>query len=111
MDSIGTFVAAALGGWFYGAAAGILSVAIAAIAITPTAPAYAGTAIVIALCVSILVRYRFLKSFPITIVGGLIVGLFAAIVSAPVTTYLYGGVSLAGADVVTAFLKQWGIPY
>ena len=38
----------------------------------------------------------------------MIVGLFAAIVSAPVTTYLYGGVSLAGADVVTAFFKAMG---
>jgi energy-coupling factor transport system substrate-specific component len=108
LDSIGTFIAAALGGWLYGAVVGVLAVIIAAIAITPTAPAYAGTAIVIALCVSILVRHRFLKSLPITIIGGLIVGVFAAIVSAPVTTYLYGGVSLAGADALTAFFKAMG---
>lgn len=108
LDSIGTFIAAALGGWLYGSIVGVLAVVIAAVAITPTAPAYAGTAIVIALCVSILVRYKFLKSLPITIVGGLIVGIFTAIVSAPVTTYLYGGVSLAGADALTAFFKAMG---
>jgi energy-coupling factor transport system substrate-specific component len=108
LDSIGTFIAAALGGWFYGATVGVLALVIAAIVITPTAPAYAGTAIVIALCVSIIVRYRFLRSLPITIVGGLIVGIFAAIVSAPVTTYLYGGVSLAGSDAVTAFFRAMG---
>ena len=28
--------------------------------------------------------------------------------SAPVTTYLYGGVSLAGADALTAFFKAMG---
>jgi energy-coupling factor transport system substrate-specific component len=108
LDSIGTFIAAALGGWLYGATVGIIAVLIAAVAITPTSPAYAGTAIVIALCVSILVRYRFLKSLLVTIIGGLIVGVFAAIVSAPVTTYLYGGVSLAGADALTAFFKAMG---
>ena len=69
LDSIGTFIAAALGGWLYGATVGIIAVLIAAVAITPTSPAYAGTAIVIAICVSILVRYRFLKSLLVTIIG------------------------------------------
>ena len=108
LDSIGTFIGAALGGWFYGATVGVLSVLISAVIIYPTAPAYAGTAIVIALSVSFLVRYKFLKSLFITIIGGLLVGVLSAIVSAPVTTYLYGGVSLAGADALTAFFKATG---
>ncbi len=108
LDSVGTFIAAALGGWLYGATVGILGVLASAVIITPTAPAYAGTAIVIAFCVSRFVRYRFLRSLPVTIVGSLIIGVIAAIVSAPVTTYLYGGVSLAGADAVTAFFKAMG---
>jgi len=108
LDSTGTFLAAALGGWAYGAAAGIIAVLIAAVIIAPTAPAYSGTAIVIALVVSVFVRVKFLRSFPITIIGGITVGIAAAIVSAPVTTYLYGGVSLAGADAFTAFFKAMG---
>lgn len=108
LDSIGTFIAAALGGWFYGAATGLLSVIVAAVVITPTAPAYAGTAIIIALCVGILVRYRFLSSLFITIIGGIFIGIVSAIISAPVTTYLYGGVSLSGADAVTAFFRAIG---
>lgn len=108
LDSTGTVLAAALGGWAYGAAAGIISVLIAAIVIAPTAPAYAGTAIVIALVVSFIVRFKFLRSFPITVIGGIVIGIVAAIVSAPVTTYLYGGVSLAGSDAFTAFFKAMG---
>ena len=108
LDSIGTFIAAGIGGWFYGSIVGLLAVLISAIVISPTAPAYAGTAIIIALCVSILVRYGFLKSLTMTIVGGLIVGIISAIVSAPVTTFLFGGVSLAGADAVTAFFRAMG---
>ncbi len=108
LDSIGTFIAAALGGWIFGAAAGILSLLISSILITPTALAYVGTAIVISICVSILVKYKFLKSIPITILGGVFIGIVAAIVSAPITTYFYGGVSLAGTDAATAFFKAMG---
>jgi len=108
LDSIGTIVASALGGWLYGSVVGVLAVVTASIMIAPTAWAYAGTAIAIALCVSVFVKYRFLKSVPITIIGGLLIGVCAAVVSSPVTTYLYGGVSLAGADAVTAFLKAMG---
>ncbi len=108
LDSIGTVIAAVLGGWLYGATVGVLAVIIAAVAITPTAPAYAGTAIVIALCTSILVKYGFLRSIAMTVVGGLVAGVASAIVSAPITTYLYGGVSLAGADAVTAFFNAMG---
>lgn len=108
LDSIGTVIAAALGGWLYGATVGVLAVIIAAVAITPTAPAYAGTAIVIALCASILVKYGFLRATAMTVIGGLVIGVASAIASAPVTTYLYGGVSLAGADAVTAFFKAMG---
>lgn len=108
LDSTGTFIAAALGGWVYGAATGVLAAIVAAVVITPTAPAYAGTAIVIALCVGILVKYGFLRKFIFTIIGGLIIGIVSAIVSSPVTTYLYGGVSLAGADAATAFFRTMG---
>jgi len=108
LDSIGTVLAAALGGWLYGSVVGVLAVGIAAIVISPTAPAYAGTAIVIALCAAIFVKYGFLRSLAVTAIGGLLIGVASAIVSAPVTTYLYGGVSLAGADAATAFFKAMG---
>lgn len=108
LDSIGTIIAAALGGWLYGATVGILSVIITAIMIYPTAPAYAGTAIIIAISAAFLVRYGFLRTLPMTIIGALLIGVLAALVSAPVTTFLYGGVSLAGADALTAFFKATG---
>ncbi|HEY5651925.1 MAG TPA: ECF transporter S component [Acidimicrobiia bacterium] len=108
VDSIGTFIAAALGGWLYGSVAGLLALVLAAVLIAPTAPAYAGTAIVIAILVAVFTRYGFLRSIVPTIIGGLIIGVAAALVSAPVTTYLYGGVSLVGSDAATAFFKAMG---
>lgn len=108
LDSIGTIIATALGGWVYGFAVGALALIISSVAITPTAPAYMGTALLIAVCTSVLVRFGFLRSLVMTIVGGLLIGVVAAIASAPVTTYLYGGVSLAGTDAITAFFRASG---
>lgn len=108
LDSIGTIVAAALGGWLYGAIVGLLALIAASIIIAPTAWAYGCTAIAIALVSSLLIRYKFLRSLPMTIFGGLVIGICAALVSSPITTYLYGGVSLVGSDAVTAFLKAMG---
>lgn len=108
LDSIGTLVASVLGGFLYGSAAGILSAIISAFLIYPTAPAYVGTAVIIALSGSFLVKYGFLRLLLPTVIGGLLIGLLAAITSAPVTTYLYGGVTLAGTDAVTALFKAMG---
>ena len=108
LDSIGTVIAAALGGWLYGSVVGVLSVLVTGVVISPTAPAYSGTAIVIAFIAWFFSRYGYLKSPIMTIVGGVVIGICAAIASAPITTYLYGGVSLAGADAATAFFSAMG---
>ena len=109
LDSIGTILISALCGWAYGAIAGLAALVILALTAVPTVIAYAGTAIAIALVSSVLVRFGFLRSLRATIAGGLVLGLTAAVVSAPVTTFLYGGVSLAGADAVTTFFRAMGI--
>lgn len=108
LDSIGTIMAAALGGWIYGSVVGVLAVTIAAVVIAPTAPAYAGTAVTIALCASILVNIGFLRTIAMTAIGGLLVGVASAVASAPVTTLIFGGVSLAGADMLTILFKTMG---
>jgi len=108
LDSCGTIIAAALGGWLYGAVVGLLAVLIATVAISPTSWAYGGTAIIIAACVSVLRRYRYLRSLPMTVLGGLLIGIASAIVSAPITTFLYGGVSPTGTDAATAVFKALG---
>ena len=78
--------------------------------ITPTVLAYAGTTIAIAVLADLFHRTGFLKTIPATIFGGLLIGVVSALVSVPVTTFLYGGVSLAGADAVTTLFKASGLP-
>ena len=110
LDSIGTILVSALCGPLYGVIVGLSALIILTLTAVPTVIAYAGTAVVIALLSASLTRIGFLRSLPVTIAGGLLLGIAAAAASAPVTTFLYGGVSLAGADAVTTFLRACGMP-
>jgi energy-coupling factor transport system substrate-specific component len=108
LDSIGTVFISALCGWQYGVIVGLSAVIVLAITAIPTILAYCGTAIVIALFSAALVRFGFLKNLKATIIGGLIIGLGSAAASAPVTTLVFGGVSIAGSDAITALFKASG---
>lgn len=107
LDSIGTVLATAIGGLPIGVATGLLSVVVGS-TYTPTLWAYAGTAVAVAIYVSAVRRLGYLDSWLPTFFGGLGLGVLSAILSAPVTAYLWGGVSLAGADFVTAYFKAVG---
>ncbi len=108
LDSIGTVFISALCGWQYGVIVGLSAVIVLAITAIPTILAYSGTAVVIALLSAVLVRFGFLKNLKATIFGGLIIGLASAAASAPVTTLVFGGVSIAGSDIITALFKASG---
>ena len=110
LDSIGTVLISVLCGWFYGVVTGLASLIILAVTVAPTVIAYAGTAIAIAILSALLARAGFLRSTRITIAGGVLLGIAAAAASVPVTTLLYGGVSLAGSDAITALFRAYGLP-
>jgi energy-coupling factor transport system substrate-specific component len=110
LDSIGTILVASLCGWAYGAMVGIAALIILALTAVPTVIAYVGTALVIALLSAALGRFGFLRNLKMTLLGGLLLGLAAACASAPITTFLYGGVSLAGADALTTLFRAMGMP-
>ena len=110
LDSIGTILIAALCGWMYGIVVGIAALIILALTATPTVIAYAGTVVVVAVLSSVFSRVGFLRGTLMTVIGGILIGIAAAAASTPVTTFLYGGVSLAGADAITTFFKATGMP-
>ncbi len=102
LDSIGTVLAMALGGLWSGIACGLLSVIVGSV-YTPTLWAYAGTMLVIALYVVLARPLGYLGRLLPTALFGVGLGVVCAIISAPVTTYIWKGVSLFGTDPVTAF--------
>ena len=110
LDSIGTILVASLCGWRYGIIVGLTALAILTVTSIPTIFAFAGTVVVISLVTSALTRIGFLKNLKMTIIGGLVIGICAAIVSSPVTTFVYGGVTLAGSDLITVLFKTTGLP-
>ncbi len=107
LDSIGTVLATSLGGLWAGVSCGLLAVIVGS-AYTPTLWAYAGTAIIIAAYVSVVRRVGYLDKILPTLLGGFGLGIVAAIISAPVTTYIWKGVSLSGADALTSFFSATG---
>jgi len=110
LDSIGTVLVSVLCGWLYGLMAGLSALIVLSLTTAPTVVAYAGTALVIAVMSSLLVRTGFLRSTGMTVAGGILLGIAATGASVPVTTLLYGGVSLAGSDAVTTVFKTMGLP-
>ena len=88
LDSIGTILVASLCGWKYGIIVGLAALAILTVTSVPTIFAFAGTVVVISLVTSALTRIGFLKKLKITIIGSLVIGICAAVVSAPVTYFL-----------------------
>jgi energy-coupling factor transport system substrate-specific component len=107
LDSTGTMLAAALGGWLYGSLCGLISVSVSSVMVAPTAWAYGGTTVVIAVVTSLLAKYGFLRSVIGTVIGGIILGIAAALASVPITVFL-GGVTMIGTDAVTALFKAMG---
>lgn len=102
LDSIGTVLATAAGGAAVGVATAVLSVIVGSLYV-PTLWAYAGTGVAIALYTAATTRLGYLQRIGATIIWGLILGVVAAMVSAPVTAYLWGGVSFSGSDAITAY--------
>lgn len=107
LDSIGTVLAIALGGLWVGIPCGLISVIVGS-AYTPTLWAYAGTMVVIALYVSLARPRGYLSKLLPTALFGIGLGVVCAIISAPVTTSVWKGMSLSGADALAAFFSAGG---
>ncbi len=107
LDSIGTVLATMVSGVWAGIATALLGTVIGS-AFTPTLWAYSGTAIAIALYTAALRRTGYLRKVVPTVVLGLLLGVLTAVLSAPVTTYVWKGVTLSGADALVPFLVASG---
>src|SRR4051812_48858600 len=92
LDSVGTLVCAALLGW-PAVIVGISTSLLAGVLINPFYPPYMGTQITIALVGIALSRYGAFRRWWTALLGGCLVAVAAAVVSAPVTVLLFGGVT------------------
>lgn len=107
LDSIGTILATVLGGVWAGIATALIGTTLGS-AFAPNLWAYSGTAIAIAVYTFFARRAGYTRKLLHTILLGIVLGVVCALLSAPVTTYVWKGVTLSGADALVPFLVAAG---
>lgn len=108
-DAVGTILVTLMLGWRAGAIAGTVGFILMTVTgIGPYHIYFIGTQIAIAVFTHFMADKKMFSSFPKVIVTGILMGLIAAIISAPVIVYFFGGVEGNGAGLVTAFLIKTG---
>jgi PAS domain S-box-containing protein len=109
LDSIGTVLVGALLGPLAGAAIGALSNVIwGGLLGTPSILPYSITAAFIGWAAGYAASRGAFERFRTVLLSGFLVGLGAALISAPITAYLFGGVTGAGTDYLTSQLAATG---
>lgn len=108
LDAVGTILITILIGIRWGAVTGVLSFLVGGVLVNPVLPWFSGTQAVIAVAVGVFASRGFFRNAPRTILTGIVVGIAAGIVSAPIIIYLFGGITGSGSGVITAFLLASG---
>ena len=108
LDSIGTLLAALLMGPWVGMLTGMCTNLIWGIFSGPIAAAFTPVAMVIGLSAGLLARNGMFRSLPRTVIAGIVVTVCVTLVATPIRTYLFGGVTGSGADLLVAYLSAVG---
>lgn len=107
LDCIGTIIVGMLAGPWVGAVTGFLSNAINAI-FDPTFLPYSLVSIAVGLVTGFLSQRQMFKKISYIVISGVIIAFTASIIAAPITAYLFGGVTGSGSTFITALLLATG---
>lgn len=107
LDAIGTILVAILAGPWVGALTGLLSNSVNAV-FDPVFLPYALVSIAVGLSTGFLSRARYFSSIPKIIVSTIVISLSASIVAAPITAFMFGGVTGSGSTLITGVLLASG---
>jgi energy-coupling factor transport system substrate-specific component len=108
LDSIGTVLAGILLGPLAGAIAGLLANIIWGLTLAPTALPFAAVAAVIGLIAGYAGQYGATQTWWKMALFGVLTGMVAAAISAPIAAYVFGGMTGAGTDVLVAMFQSLG---
>lgn len=108
LDSIGTVLVGVLLGPLAGAITGLLANIIWGLTLAPSALPFAAVAAVIGLMAGYAGQYGAVYSWWKMTLAGVITSVVAAAISAPIATYVFGGVTGAGTDVLVAMFQNLG---
>ena len=108
LDSIGTVLVAVLIGPYAGIIAGSFANIMAAAFGNPTMMFFIPVVVVIGAFTGFVAGKGWFKRWYLCVIGGLIQGVLAATVSAPISSYLFGGTMMAGTDALVYFFRSMG---
>jgi energy-coupling factor transport system substrate-specific component len=107
VDLVGSIFIGLVYGPVVGVLAAIVGTFIVGVTTTPLTIAYVGTAIGTTLAAVYLKRFGYGRRFWTTAwMGAILLGPVSSLLSIPITTYLFSGVTFTGTDVVTAFFVK-----
>lgn len=107
-DTIGTILAAALLRWPMALLVAVLSSVVGSLIIHPAFVYYAGTQVVICFVAIVAMRYGLFERAWKSLLAGLGIGVASAIVSAPVTAIVFGGVAVPSISALNAVFLASG---
>jgi energy-coupling factor transport system substrate-specific component len=108
LDSLGTVIVAALCGILPAMITGAIANLLASAVFSPAMMFFIPTVIVIAILAGLFTKRGFLTSWWKAVIAGIVVGICAAIVSAPISAYLFGGITLGGTDFLVLYFRATG---
>lgn len=108
LDSIGTVLTAVLCGPWSAIAAGSISNILAGALGNPAMMFFIPVVAVIGGFSGFLARKGWFRSWLLVIPGGILQGIVAAVVSAPISAFVFGGVMLSGTDVLVLYFRSVG---
>ncbi|MEX2143681.1 MAG: hypothetical protein WD740_03730 [Anaerolineales bacterium] len=109
LDSIGTVLVGVLVGPWAGAVTGFLANIIWVFFGNPVYAPFAGVAAIIGVLAAVFAHIGWFKIWWRAAVAGIIVGFVAAIISAPIAAYVFGGTLGAGTDAIVALFRGAGL--
>lgn len=108
LDAIGTVLVAVLAGPAAGIVTGILTNVIWGLLLNPISLPFAVVQVIIGFMAGYAARYGFFRRWYLAPIAGLVTGVVAAIFSAPIAAYIFGGTTSAGTGAIVAAFQAMG---
>ncbi len=108
LDSIGTVLVAVLCGPWSAVIAGSFANILASAFGNPSMMFFIPVVVVIGAFTGFLARKGWFRKWYLVVPGGILQGIIAAAVSAPIAAYLFGGVMMSGTDFLVLYFRSVG---
>jgi energy-coupling factor transport system substrate-specific component len=108
LDSIGTVLVAILCGPWAAIISGAVANTVGSITFSPPSVFFIPTVVVIGIFTGIMARKGIFRRWYTALPAGVVQGILAAALSAPISAYLFSGITLSGMDFLVMFFRARG---